>query len=281
MHKSIVLSALIASAVVLSACSDASKKDSDEDKTIVGVVDETNLNEIMLTVADPNQAVNYFRDALTKDPSRADLKRNLAVSLVRAKRAQEAAAIYEQLDASGDLTSQDRVDYAEAMIRANDWKGAKAQLNQTPPTLETFQRYRLEAIVADSEKKWKKADSFYETAVGLTTKPANVLNNWGYSKLTRTDYKGAETLFVKAITADPKLYTAKNNLVLSRASRKEYNLPVIPMTQIERAELMYTAALAAVKNGDKQTGRGLLEKAIETHPRHFEAAVRSLKGLTG
>jgi hypothetical protein len=44
--------------------------------------------------------------------------------------------------------------------------------------------------------------------------------------------------------------------------------------------LTYTAALAAIKHGDKQTGRNLLEKAIELHPRHFEAAIRSLKGLS-
>jgi Flp pilus assembly protein TadD len=278
-YKSILFGALASSAVLLSACEAPSK--SETQKTIVGVVDETNLNDIMLTVADPNQAVNYFRDALVKDPSRNDLKKNLATSLVRAKRAQEAVEIYQQLDGAGTLSAQDRVDYAEALIRTNKWVEAKAQLNRVPPTLETFQRYRLEAIVADSERKWKKADSFYQTAVGLTTKPANVLNNWGFSKLTRKDYKGAETLFLRAITSDSNLFTAKNNLVISRASRKEYRLPVIPMTQIERAELTYTTALAAIKHGDQQTGRNLLEKAIELHPRHFEAAVRSLKGLTG
>ena len=34
-------------------------------------------------------------------------------------------------------------------------------------------------MVADSKKDWKKADSFYETAVGLTTTPSGTLNNWG------------------------------------------------------------------------------------------------------
>ncbi len=52
-------------------------------------------------------------------------------------------------------------------------------------------------MVADSKKNWKKADSFYEIAAGLTTKPAGVLNNWGFSKLTRGDYAGAEKLFVR------------------------------------------------------------------------------------
>tara|TARA_R110002096_G_scaffold22170_9_gene71577 strand:+ start:14405 stop:15244 length:840 start_codon:yes stop_codon:yes gene_type:complete len=279
MQRSKIFGALIASAVLLSACEAPNKEETD--KTIVGVVDETNLNEIMLTVADPNQAVDYFRDAVTKDPSRTDLKRNLAVSLVRAKRAQEAVEVYKLLDGQNALAPQERVDYADALIRISNWADAKKQLNSVPPSLETFQRYRLEAIVADSEKKWERADSFYQTAASLTTKPAGVLNNWGFSKLTRKDYKGAETLFLKAITSDRTLFTAKNNLVLARASRKEYKLPVIPMTQIERAQLTYTSALAALKNGDKQTARNLLEKAIEIHPRHFEQAVRSLEGLNG
>ena len=278
MTKSILFSVLVSSAVLISACN-VTDQEVDQ-KKVVGVVDETNLNDIMLTVADPNQAVNYFRNAVVEDPTRNDLKRNLAKSLVRAKRSQEAVEIYKQLDTANELAAQDRVDYAEALVRSSNWKDAKIQLDRVPPTLETFQRYRLEALVADSQKQWQKSDSFYQTAVGLTTKPANVLNNWGFSKLTRKDYKGAEALFVRAITSDSKIFTAKNNLVLSRASRKVYTLPVIPMTQTERAELTYTAALAAIKHGDKQTGRNLLEKAIELHPRHFEAAIRSLKGLS-
>ena len=78
---------------------------------------------------------------------------------------------------------------------------------------------------------------------------------------------------------DPNLFTTKNNLVLARASQRKYDLPVVGMTQIERAELLHTAALAAIKQGDIAIGRSLLEQAIETHPQHFEAAARSLRAL--
>jgi hypothetical protein len=116
---------------------------------------------------------------------------------------------------------------ADALIRSNQWEDAKAELNTIPPTHETFDRYRLEAMVADSEKNWKKADSFYEIASGLTTKPAGVLNNWGYSKLTRGEHAGAEKLFTEALTYDPGMFTAKNNLVLARAAQRKYDLPVV------------------------------------------------------
>ncbi|MCP5086826.1 MAG: tetratricopeptide repeat protein [Rhodobacteraceae bacterium] len=269
----------IAGLLALTACDDFGKTSKTDLSDPVNVVDASDLNDIMLTVADPNEAVTYFRDALTKDPTRIGFLRGLAKSLIRAKRSTEAVPVFEKLIAHKEATHQDRIDYADALIRTNDWKGAEAQLNQVPPTIETFQRYRLEAMIADSQKKWKKADSFYEIATGLTTKPANVLNNWGYSKMTRGNYKDAEGLFIEAITHDRKLFTAKNNLVLARSAQKKYSLPVVPMTEEEKAQLLYTAGLSAVKQGDKDIGRGLLQEAIDTHPRHFADAVRSLEAL--
>ena len=277
MRLSVKTAVLLAGVLALSACGANNGRESE--KSIIGVVDESDLNDIMLTVADPNESVNYFRAASLKDPERIDLKRGLAQSLARAKRSEEANAVYEIIVASGEATNKDRMDYAESLIRTSEWKAAEAQLNAVPPTVETFQRYRLEAIVADAQQNWTKADSFYETAVGLTTQPANVLNNWGYSKLTRKKYTEAEKLFLRAITYDKELFTAKNNLVLARGSQRKYALPVIPMTEVERAELLYTLALTAIKQGDNDIGRGLLETAIDTHPRHFEEAVRTLAAL--
>jgi Flp pilus assembly protein TadD len=152
-------------------------------------------------------------------------------------------------------------------------------LNTVPPTHETYNRYRLEAMIADSREQWDRADSFYEIAAGLTPEPAGVLNNWGYSKMTRGDYRGAERLFIDALRHEPGLFTAKNNLVLARAAQRRYELPLIEMTQVERAELLHTMALAAIRQGDVETGRALLQEAIATHPQHFEAAANALAAL--
>lgn len=281
MRHPVMISLCLGSALALSACQKTTDADVERALKSVNVIDESNLNDIMLTVADPDEAVNYFRKASTEQPERIDLKRGLARSLVRAKRPTEAVIVWNEVVESGQGTSDDRVDFADALIRANDWKRAEAALNQIPPTHETYQRYRLEAMVADANKNWSKADSFYETAVGLTTKPAGVLNNWGYSKLTRGDYGGAERLFTEAITYDPNLFTSKNNLVLARSAQRKYALPVVPMSQVERAQLLHTAALSAIKQGDVATGKGLLQEAIDTHPQHFDEAVRAMRALDG
>ena len=247
----------------------------------VNVIDESNLSDIMLTVGDPNEAVAYFARSSQQNPDRIDLKRGLARSLVRANKPTEGAATWTQVLTMPGATPEDRLGLVDALIRTNNWPRAEAELNLIPPTYETFERYRLEAMVADSKKNWKKADSFYEVATGLTTKPAGVLNNWGFSKLSRGDYPGAEKLFGEALTYEPTLFTAKNNLVLARGAQRKYDMPVVDMTQSERAQLLYTLALTAIKKGDIAVGKGLLQDAIDTSPQHFEAATRSLAALEG
>lgn len=278
-NSALALSVLAAG--LLAGCQNSGDAAAQRALDSVNVVDETNLNDVMLTVADPQEAVNYFTKASAEKPDRIDLKRGLAKSLIRAGQATQAVAIFNQILASPEAGNEDRVNLADALIRTNDWPRAEAELNKVPPTYETFERYRLEAMVADSKKNWKKADAFYETAVGLTTRPAGVLNNWGFSKLNRRDFPSAERLFTEALTYDPSMFTAKNNLVLARGAQRKYDLPVVPMDQTERAELMYTLALTAIKQNDLSVGKALLAQAIETHPQYFEAAVRSLAALEG
>lgn len=279
MRHPILISLCLGGVLAASACDNATDADVARSMANVNVIDESNLNDIMLTVGDADEAVAYFQRAVANDPTRIDLQRGLAKSLVRARRADDAVQVWHSIVASSEATNDDRVDLADALIRSGDWAKAEVQLDKVPPTFETHKRYRLEAMVADSNQEWDKADSFYEIAVGLTTKPSSVLNNWGYSKLTRGDFSGAEKLFGEALTYDRNLFTTKNNLVLARAAQRKYELPVIPMTQVERAQLLHTAALAAIKQGDVATGKALLNEAIGTHPQHFEAAVRALRAL--
>ncbi|MDA7965890.1 tetratricopeptide repeat protein [Ruegeria sp.] len=280
MRHPFLIPTIVAGGVILSACA----KETEEEKVErtfqeVNVIDETNLNDVMLAAADPNEAATYFQGISNKYPDRIDLQRGLAISLSRAKRTTEAATAWKRVTTMKGATNGDKLEYADAQVRNGNWKGAKATLDTIPPTYETFKRYRLEAVVADSNKDWKRADQFYETAVGLTTRPAGVMNNWGYSKLTRGQFSEAERLFSEAVRQDSSLFTAKNNLVLARSAQGNYSLPVIPMSQVERAQLLNTMAISAVKRGDVNTAKNLFREAIATHPQHFDEAVRSLRAL--
>lgn len=278
MRHSIVI-AVCATVVGLTACAPSGEEQVQEVLEDLNVIDQTNLNEVMLTVADPQQAVAHFTTANASFPGRIDLQRGLAKSLVRARRPVDAIPAWQTVVANDEAENSDIVGLADAYVRANQWDNAAATLNTIPPTYETFERYRLEAMVADSRQQWSKADSFYGTAAELTTRPATVYNNWGFSKLTRGDYPAAERLFVDALRFDPSLFTAKNNLVLARGAQRNYTLPAVTMTQIERAQLLHTMALAAIKQNDVSIGESMLRDAIDTHPQFFEPAVRALEAL--
>ena len=245
------------------------------------VIEATEQTEIMLTLAQPEEAVSYFRRKLSTEPNDETYIRGLAVSLNRANKPQEAALAYDRLIDAGHAQTSDRLAYSETLIKTGDIEGAEKQLASIPPTVETYKRYLLEAIVADNNKDWPRADSFYETARGLTAKPGPVLNNWGMSKLARGDLSEAADKFQEAITFAPDLFQAKNNLISARGQQRIYKLPVIPMTEIEEARLLYNLGIIAARNGDVDVARGLFELAIETHPQHFPEAVDNLAALDG
>lgn len=263
----------------LAACSNDAPEVGRGPSQGLDVIDASELNEVMLAVADPSEAVAHFQRTAAARPEDAAARRGLAQSLMRAERFEEAAPVWQALAASGGATEEDRVALAEALIRTGDWDAARAALDSVPPTYETARRYRLEAMAADAREDWRRADTFYEIAAELTPQPAGVLNNWGYSKLSRGDHSAAERLFERALASDPNLFAAKNNLALARGARGLYEVPLVPMTQAEHATLLHTLGLAAIKSGDVAIGRELLRDAVETHPQHFEAAARALAAL--
>ncbi|MDP7149522.1 MAG: tetratricopeptide repeat protein [Paracoccaceae bacterium] len=282
MRSPFVISALLGSALVLSACEEGLQLGVDpvaEALEAVKGADGDNLNEIMMTVAEPSEAVTYFQRVLAQDPENIDLKRGLAISLVRSDRSAEAVTVWSDVTRHPDSVTADLVNLADALVRADQWDAAREVMNRIPEEEGSYQRYRLAAMIADAGEEWEKADEYYETASGLTMKPAAILNNWGYSNLIRGKFLDAEMLFQEAIRQNGKLFTAKNNLMMARGAQRKYDLPVMPMTQTERAELLYTLALTAIKNGDVQIGTGLLREAVDSHPQYFEAAVRSLNAL--
>ena len=279
MRHPIFITLLAGSVHLLVGCEGSSQASVTRAIDSVTSVDQQNLADLMLSAGSPEEAVAYFSAQIEQDPNNIRNLRGLARSLVRAGRVSEAVPVWRNIIAHPDSELDDNVMLADAQIRANDWAQAEQTLNAIPPTHETFDRYRLEAMIADSKNQWDRADHFYETAAGLTTRPSGVFNNWGFSKLTRGNPREAERMFMEALKHDPDLFTAKNNLALARAGQGNYSLPMVRMTQQERAILLYTMAIAAVRKGDVTIGRTLLEEAIDTHPQHYDEAVRALRAL--
>ncbi|RED18706.1 tetratricopeptide repeat protein [Pontivivens insulae] len=269
--------ALILAATILMGCEASGPAEGDVNA--VDVIDSTNLANVVLASGDADAAVEFFRNSLTESPERVDFQRGYAVSLSRAGRHEEATIAFERLDEQGDLQPGDRLRYAESLIRLNEWNRAEAQLSLLGQANDNYRWNLLNALIADNGQNWDIADRFYASARGLTSAPASVLNNWGISKMSRGDLDGAIRNFSEAVRFDATLFEAKNNLALARGLQGNYSIPVVPLTEIERAQIYHNLAVVALRQGEDDIARGLLELAVETHPQFFPAAADKLAGL--
>ncbi len=105
------------------------------------------------------------------------------------------------------------------------------------------------AMLADQSSDWPKADKAYERARRLTSAPANILNNWGVSRMSRKEYDAASRLFVKALAYNPRLFNARNNLAVSRTLEGEHRLPLVTLSEEERATLLHNVGVIALRRG--------------------------------
>ena len=245
----------------------------------VNVIDAVNLNELMLTVSDPEDAVVYFRESLQRNPDRVDLKRGYALSLARSRRHADAIGVFQELVDAGQATDEIRLEYTHSLARLQRWEDAETQLALVSPALETPRRYLMVAMLADQSSDWPKADKAYERARRLTSNPANILNNWGVSRMSRKEYDAASRLFEESLAHNPRLFNAKNNLAVSRALEGEYRLPLVTLSEEERATLLHNVGVIALRRGDTSQAKGLFTMALEAHPRFYPAAAEKLAAL--
>ena len=117
MRQLSVISICLCSALALAACGGPTSEEEVE-RAIQDVIasDEASLNEIMLSVADPNEAAAYYRRLLAEQPDRIDYQRGLGTSLVRAKKSIEAAAVWRNVTQHPLSNNDDKVDYADALM---------------------------------------------------------------------------------------------------------------------------------------------------------------------
>lgn len=275
-NRAVIWLAISVAAFALASCESVSEK---EDPLAASVIDEADLNYLMLTAGNPNDAATYFQQSLDREPERADFRRGLAISLSRAKRYLEAARVFQQLKTLDQDTPLDRLEYAFVVIKLDRWDDVGVLAQSLPDGLLTPRRHLLDAMVADQNNDWAAADAAYSRAEKLALRPASVLNNWGVSQMSRGDLANAEKKFESAISFDTSMFSAKNNLVITRGLQGKYNLPIIPMTEEERAIVLNNLGIIALRRGDDRIARGLFAAAVDIHPQYYSAAVDRLAAL--
>ena len=250
----------------LAACESVSER---PDPLAGSVIDEANLNDLMLQAASPDEAADYFQGALAREPDRTDFRRGLAISLARAKRYNEAARVFQELITLGQDEPSDRLEYAFVAIRLDRWDDVATLVRTLPDGMQSPRRHVLDAMMADQNNDWDAADISYARAEKLSSRPAGVLNNWGVSQMARGDLATAAETFQRAVSYDSGLFSAKNNLAIVRGLQGEFELPLVPLTDEERAVLMNNLGIIAMRQGKQRLAQGLFASAVAIHPQQI------------
>lgn len=270
----------IAAVAVVAACeSDSLKARPSPLKDTV--IDDAGLNDLLLTSGDPEFSVEYFETAVAREPERADFRRGLAISYGRAKRYPESSRVYEELIALDQAQPGDILDYGFVAVRLGDWEGAKSAEANLPAGFNNSRKHLLSAMIADSDQDWASADAAYTRAETLALRPDQVLNNWGVSYMARGDLENAEDTFRRAVSFNSRLFSAKNNLAIVRGMQGDFSLPLVPLTDEERAMILNNLGVIATRQGEIRVARGLFAAAVDAHPQHYQGAADKLAALDG
>lgn len=244
------------------------------------IIDDAGIEDLLLSAGAPDDAVRYFERALDESPGRAEFRRGLALSLARAGRHDEAADAYRKLIARNQATAENRLDYAAIAARLGQWAEVNTVLAGLPSGLDTERRHLIAAMAADQDGDWERADELYAAAEMQASMPARVLNNWGVSLMARGELARAEAAFERALSHDPQLFNAKNNLAMARGLQGNFRPPSFPMSETEKAHVLNNLGVIAMQRGESATASGLFAAAIEAHPRHYTAAATRLEALS-
>lgn len=131
-------------------------------------------------------------------------------------------------------------------------------------------------VLADRRKEYSLALTYYDAALHLQPRAANVLNNRGYSRFLNGDLKGAEEDLRAALSIDPTSL-ARVNLGNVQAKGRHYGDAFKTFLETYDAAHAYNAVgEGAMDNGDHQIARTYFENATTASPSYFEEAEKNL-----
>lgn len=128
----------------------------------------------------------------------------------------------------------------------------------------------------DRRRDWQKADMAYANALAHSARSPQILNNRGFSYLSRGEPDKAIADFVAALDARPDMQVARNNLRLAIAMKGDYRRAVAGISRDPAADLN-NAGFAAILRGDYAHARSLLGEAIKARNEYYALAAANLQ----
>ncbi|WP_116472749.1 tetratricopeptide repeat protein [Zobellella maritima] len=210
------------------------------------------------------KAEQTYRQALSHNPKRQDVREALGLLLVDMKRHDEAEQIFNEIVAADRL----RLGQNAAVNPAHCVTDA-----QSP-----WRSYNALGLLADIIEKGSEARHFYQCALTIAPGSAMVYSNLGFSYYLDGEYPQAERALTRAVNQQPDYQRAWSNLGLLyfRWGRQQEALQALRKVMTQ-AEALNDMGYIAMMEGEYTLASGLFQRAIDSSPSYYPRAVENLE----
>ena len=134
-------------------------------------------------------------------------------------------------------------------------------------------------LLHDRSGEWDEAQAAYNRALAITGDSAMLYNNRGFSHLLRRDAQAAIADFHKALTLDPKMEAAQENLRLAFAWTGEYQRALVGVSRKDVGRVYNNVGFIALLRGDLRSAESFLLRSMEADAHFNKVANENLEYL--
>ncbi len=194
----------------------------------------------------------------------------------------EALTRYDKLLSAGQSDTVLLEHAGIAALKLGDVDAANPLIKRATGTKDASWRvWNARGALADFNRDWMDADESYAEALRLAPDEAAVFNNRGWSQLLRGNWTAAIEDFERAVTINPSLTRAANNLELARAAvAAELPTRRPGETDEDWAHRLNDAGVAAEILGDRSRAVAAFTQALEASSRWYVRAATNLEAVS-
>jgi Flp pilus assembly protein TadD len=228
-----------------------------------------------------SEAIEIYQRALIADAGADAARLGLAECLLALQRPREAKPVFEALATDERFRPLALQGAGLSELAARNYAAAKTALAAAVAGEASLWRaWNGLARIADLERRFGEAETYYESAMKLRPDSAALYNNRGYSRLASGKANESLADFRRALVLEPDSETIQNNLRLALAALGDYAEATRNLPREHATAVLNNVGYVAMRRGDLPAAEALLARALSDNPNYDSVAATNLDRLT-
>lgn len=166
------------------------------------------------------------------------------------------------------------------LLDKHDYRQAETLLKKALQINDSrWRSHNALGLIADLNQQFDQAEQQYQTALKTATRDTDiVLNNLGYSRYLRGDWKSALDFFNSALNVNPKSETAWLNMALVQARQGHEDAAIQSFRQVlSESDTYNNMGYIKWMEGRQENAESYLQRAISSSPHYHVMAHENLQ----